>query len=96
MLSPELLLLTKFVNSTDFLYMPVAPEVVGGALGSMNPTDWAVYNRNHTALGNLQQTTGMVHSAGITPRTLQELQIYAQTYGQLPPEVMALSTGAPS
>jgi hypothetical protein len=91
---PELLLLTKFVNSTDFLYMPVAPEVVGGAWGSMDPTDWQVYNRNAVALGNLQRTTGMIRAAGISPQALQELQIYAQTYGQLPPEVMALSTSA--
>ena len=89
----ELLLLTKFVNSTDFLYMPVAPDVVGGAWGSMDPTDWQVYNRNAVALGNLRQTTGMVRSAGISPQALLELQIYVQTYGQLPPEVMALTGG---
>jgi len=90
---PELLLLTKFVNSTDFLFMPVAPETVGGAWGSMDPTDWQVYNRNAVALGNLNRIQGMVRPAGISPQALQELQIYAQTYGQLPPEVLSLAGG---
>jgi hypothetical protein len=88
---PELLLLTKFVNSTDFLYMPVAPDIVGGAWGSMDPTDWQVYNRNAITLGNLRRTTGMVRSAGVSPETLTELQVYVQTYGQLPPEVVGLT-----
>lgn len=91
----EYLLLLKFVNSTDFLYMPAAPDVVGGAWGDPNnPTDWQVYNRNAVALANLGRIQGMVRPAGISPQALQELQIYARTYGTLPPEVLALSQGA--
>jgi hypothetical protein len=91
----ELLMLAKFVNSTDFLYTPVAPEIVGGAWGSMDPADWQVYNRNAVALGNLRRTTGMARPTGVSPQTLQELQIYAQTHGGLPPDVLALAnTGA--
>lgn len=86
-----LLLLLKFVNSTDFLYMPAAPEVVGGAWGNPNdPTDWKVYNRNAVALANLGRIQGMVRPEGVSPQALQELQIYAQTHGSLPPAVLAL------
>jgi hypothetical protein len=90
----ELLLLTKFVNSTDFLYTPAAPDEVGGAWGNPNdPTDWQVYNRNAAALANLGRIQGMVRPAGVSPQTLQELQIYVQTHGQLPPAVSALAAG---
>jgi hypothetical protein len=87
----ELLLLAKFINSTDFLYTPVAPDVVGGAWGSAsNPMDWNVYNRNHAALQTLRLTKGMVRPSGISPQALAELQIYASIYGHLPPAISAL------
>lgn len=86
----ELFLLAKFVNSTDFLYLPAAPEAVGGAWGSMDPTDWQVYNRNAAALANLHRVQGMVRPSGLSPQTLQELQVYVQTHGALPPAVLAL------
>jgi hypothetical protein len=90
----ELLLLAKFVNSTDFLYLPVAPDVVGGAWGDPhNPTDWNVYNRNAAALQNLRRITGMNRPSGISPQALQELRIYAMTYGRLPAEVTSLAKG---
>jgi hypothetical protein len=88
----ELFMLTKFVNSTDFLYMPAPPEAVGGAWGDpTNPTDWQMYNRNAAALAYLDRIAGMIRPSGLSPQTLQELQIYARTYGRLPAEVMALA-----
>jgi len=86
----ELFLLAKFVNSTDFLYLPAAPDVVGGAWGSMDPTDWQVYNRNAAALANLRRVQGMVRPSGVSPQALQEIQVYVQTHGQLPPAIQAL------
>jgi len=88
----ELLLLTKFVNSTDFLYLPVTPDDAGAAWGSMDPTDETVYNRNAVALSNLQKIDGMARPAGISPQALLELELYAQAHGgQLPPAVVALA-----
>lgn len=88
----ELTMLMKFINSTDFLYLPVAPDAVGAAWGSMDPTDWAVYNRNAVALANLRRVTGMSRASGISPQALQELRIYAGLHGGLPPEVAAMGT----
>jgi hypothetical protein len=89
----ELLLLGKFVNSTDFLYLPVAPDAVGEAWGdSSNPTDWTPYNRNAAALANLNRIMGMVRPDGVSPQALQELMIYVRTHGgQLPAAVSALA-----
>ena len=87
----ELIMLTKFVNSTDFFYMPAAPSAVGGAWGSMDPTDWAVYNRSASAAANLGRVAGMKRPDGISPQALLELQVYAQLHGgQLPPAVQAI------
>ena len=86
-----LLALMKFVNSTDFLYIPAPADSVGAAWGSMDPTDWEVYNRNAAALASLRRVSGMVRSSGLSPQAMQELQIYAKTYGSLPPEVLALA-----
>ncbi len=91
----ELLMLAKFVNSTDFLYLPASPEAAGGLWGSMDPSDTEVYNRNAVALGNLRRVTGMVRAAGVSPQTLQELQMYVQANGQLPPDVLALAGPQP-
>jgi hypothetical protein len=87
------ILLAKFINSTDFLYMPFAPEAVGGTWGSMNPTDWEVYNRNAVALRTLSTHTGMVNPTGVSANTLQELELYKQIHGVLPPQVLALHQG---
>jgi hypothetical protein len=88
----ELLLLGKFVNSTDFLYLSAPPDAVGAALGDPNNLlDWAVYNRNAAALANLNRIRGMVRPEGVSPQALQELQIYVRTHGGvLPPAVAAL------
>jgi len=88
----EIKLLIKFVNSTDFLYLPAAPSDVGEVLGAgdLNPEDWELYNRNVGALRALHLTTGMVRPSGLSPQALQELQFYIQTHGSLPPDVLAL------
>ncbi len=86
-----LTLLAKFINSTDLLYLPAAPEAVGAPWGSMDPTDWHVYNRNAAALANLRRITGMARASGLSPQALQELRIYAGLHGGLPAEVAALA-----
>jgi hypothetical protein len=92
----ELLLLLKFVNSTDFLYVPVTPEQVGARWGSMNPTEWeGCYNGNLVALNNLRRTTGMVRGGcGLSPQTMQELELYKRTNGRLPDEVVAMASSS--
>jgi hypothetical protein len=92
----ELLLLMKFLNSTDFLYLPAAPDMVGPAWGDPDdPTDYRIYNRNAAALAALSRVAGMQHSAGVSQRALQELRLYAQAHGGLPPEVLALASKPP-
>lgn len=83
--------LVRFICSTDFLYMPVAPDAVGERWG--NPADPEcdrVYNRNFEALGALTRIRGMVRPGGLSPQALQELAIYVRANGRLPPEVAAL------
>ena len=92
----ELLLLIKFVNSSDFLYIPVSPEAVGPPRGGMDPTDWEPYNRNAVALRVLRQTTGMVRPAGISPQALQEVLLYAQAHGRLPSDIQVLCASSPN
>ena len=60
--SVQVWLFIKFVNSSDFLYQPVAPGAVGDRCGTVhNPTD-LYYNRNVDSLASLRQTTGMKRS----------------------------------
>jgi hypothetical protein len=87
----HLLMLLKFVNSTDFLYLPMPPEMVGGGPnGSMDPTDPTIYNRNAVALGGLRRIGGMQRSSGLSPKAMAELRVYVHAHGKLPSEVMAL------
>jgi hypothetical protein len=92
----EYYLLGKFVNSSDFLYLPMPTEMAGkswgGEVGSMeDASDWSMYNRNSVALEGLRRYTGMTRTEGISPQALQELRIYAKTHGSLPSAVMALA-----
>ena len=85
----ELVLLQRFVNSTDFLYVP--SNNMNESWGSMNPGDEQLYNRNAVAHSNLLKIQGMVRPSGISPQTLQELEIYVRNNnGQLPQEVTNL------
>lgn len=86
----ELLMLMKFINSTDFMFVTPLPSAVGNTWGSMNPTDTAVYNRNAVALADLRRLGGMVRASGVSPQALTELQLYVLAHGRLPDEVAAL------
>jgi hypothetical protein len=83
-----LVLIRKFVNSTDFLYIP--SNNMSESWGSMNPGDEQLYNRNAVAHSNLVKIQGMVRSSGLSPQTLQELELYIKNNGQLPQEVINL------
>lgn len=91
----SLMMLRRFILSTDFLYTSVAPDLVGEAWGSATDVnDQRVYNRNAAAMANLNRVQGMVRPAGISESSLRELEIYAATHaGALPPGVAALAAG---
>lgn len=95
----ELLLLGKFLNSSDFLYLPVPPSmasVTWGDRGNMSADNWEMYNRNAVALENLGHISGMSRPSGLSPQAMQELRIYVKTHGSLPPSVASLAGAAPS
>lgn len=93
----EFLLLLKFINSTDFLYIPVPAEKIGGAWGDVpvvsepsafyNPADINVYN----AEASKQRLLGWYRASGQdTPRVLDQgsiaaVQHYIARHGALPP-----------
>lgn len=82
----NLILLGKFVNSTDFLYVPVPPAGVGEAVeDSGSKISWDFINRNRTELNALRTITGMTRPSGLSPQTLRELAVYQKLHpGQLP------------
>jgi len=90
----DLMLFVKFINSSDFLYFPCAPAAVGGTAGSLAPDDYELYDRNSVGLADLHRTTGMVRASGVSPSTLQELEIYVQTHGKLPDDIAGLAAPA--
>jgi hypothetical protein len=84
----DVLLLAKFINSTDFLYVPVPPNMAAISRGSMKLDDYTVYNRNAWSLAVLNRTTGMVNPSGLSPKALAEIRVYAALHGgQLPAEL---------
>jgi hypothetical protein len=84
-------LVVKFLRSTDFLYVPIAEGKVGGARGSAeDPIDHKVYNRNYEALGRLSAMPAAGRSS-LSSQALSELRMYVGQFGQLPPEVLALT-----
>jgi hypothetical protein len=87
----ELILLTKFINSSDFLYVPMEPTLARAASGCMHDMlDETFYNRNAEALVVLERTS-MVQADGISPRSIQELRMYmADNDGALPDSLMKL------
>ena len=95
-----LLLLGKFVNSSDFLYLPMPPDMAsrawGGATDGMgDASDWSMYNRNAVALENLRRVTGMARADGISPQAMQELSLYIKKNGRLPPAVASMAPSMP-
>jgi hypothetical protein len=84
----DVLLLAKFINSSDFLYMPVPPDMAAVPRGSMKMDDTMVYNRNAWSLAILGRTVNMVNTSGLSPKCLAELRVYASLHGgQLPAEL---------
>jgi hypothetical protein len=89
--SMELLLLNKFVNSTDFLYFAVPPSLVGDWGGDpCDPTDAEVFNCNKEALAQLRRSVGSSRPAGISGGAMAELNHYFEQHGQIPAGVAAL------
>jgi hypothetical protein len=86
----ESVILATFLDSTDFLYMPVAPDMVGAAAGAgpSNPSVGGVWNRNRSAMDALSKT--QASAASVSPAVMQELTSYVSIHGKLPPEVSAL------
>ena len=81
----SLLLLNKFINSSDFLYLPAAPQDVSFGSGSMDLNDMNVYDRNASALAALNAHKDMVHSDGISAEALEEIKLYKlRNSGALP------------
>lgn len=80
----------KFINSTNFLYVPVPETKVGGALGDpIDPRDFSPYNQNHDALKVLNSLRVEPRQT-ISPHALAEIRAYAKQFGKLPVEVQAL------
>jgi hypothetical protein len=96
----SLLLLLKFVNSTDFLYLPPDPlslrkGAIGGTVGPINLADSRLYDRNGAAL-DLLRRTNMTNPSGISSATYEELRKYVARHGKLPTHVsdlIAMSDG---
>lgn len=90
----EIAALGAFVNSSDFLYLPVAPEDAAEDWdgGAPEPSPEQMYNRNYHAQKCLDRTS-MTRAAGISPQAMAELRLYAASRGGLPADVLALSGG---
>lgn len=92
----EFYLLVKFINSTDFLYMPKPLEIAGGddekASGGdhggcpYDPRDWRLYDAHASKLRALLRSAEMDQARGISPAATMELRNYIARHGQLPPE----------
>lgn len=83
--------IAKFMNSTDFLYLPVAAELVGPERGSLDPDDLEVFNRNAVSLKCLEGIIGgMRRAAGVSDRAVEEVRTYVATHGHLPPGIADL------
>ena len=93
----EFAMLVKFINSTDFLYIPVSAAKVGGAWGEvpiasgqqvfLDPRDLRVYNAEVSKENYLRRAAT---SGQDSPRTLDHgsiaaIQHYINTHGRLPP-----------
>ena len=87
-------LLMKFVNSTDFLYVPVRKEKVGGGWGDIpttralyDPRDMAVYNAESSKQELLAEyrRRGFDAPRGVSPEAIAEIRHYVAAPGALPP-----------
>jgi hypothetical protein len=91
----EFSLLVKFINSTDFLYIPVPGDKVGGAWGDI-PTTVTMYNLRHpmsvyNAEASKQhllegyKATGMDAPRQLDAGTIASIRHYVALHGSLPP-----------
>jgi hypothetical protein len=90
----EFSLLIKFINSTDFLYVPVPSEKVGGAWGDIpttvslyDPRDLSVYNAEASKQRLLEgyKATGMDAPRQLDAGTIAAIRHYVALHGSLPP-----------
>lgn len=90
----EFHLLEKFVNSTDFLYVPVPGDKVGGAWGEIptteqlyEPGDLSVYNAEASKQRLLEgyKATGMDAPRPIDAGAIAAIRHYVALHGSLPP-----------
>jgi hypothetical protein len=69
----ELKLICAFIESTDFLYSPIAPTLVG-SWGTKRLTDKDVYNRNASALAYLDLFASMRTPVGLSSQARAEVE----------------------
>ena len=90
----EFSLLIKFINSTDFLYVPVPGDKVGGAWGNIpttatmyDPRDLSVYNAEASKQRLLEgyKATGMDAPRQLNAGTIATIRHYVALHGSLPP-----------
>jgi hypothetical protein len=87
----DLLQLVKFVNSTDYLYVPVGVpmEVRGAAEGSMAMNKGKLYDRNARTVQFLKQMVGSPNTSkdGLSKKTMVEVAAYLQRHHRLPEDL---------
>ena len=90
----EFQLLLKFINSTDFLYVPVPDEKVGGAWGEIpttptmyDPRDLSIYNAEASKRSLLAgyRAAGMDNPRPLDAGTVASIRHYVAVHGSLPP-----------
>jgi hypothetical protein len=87
----ELLLLIKFINSSDFLYMTVPTSEVGeNKNNAIDPTDKTLYNRNAIMFNELSKITQKMGNGEISDRTFKEIELYVKRQGKLPSSILSL------
>ena len=92
----DFLLLLKFINSSDFLYVPVSDEKVGGDWRDIpvtedlyDPSDLRVYNAEASKHRHLEslRARGLDAHRGLSPGAIAAIRQYVATHGSLPPEL---------
>jgi hypothetical protein len=92
----EYMLLVKFVNSTDFLYIPVGAAKVGGAWGDIpttetmfDPRDLSIYNAEASKARLLAgyKAAGLDRPRPLGMGTITQIRHYVALHGHFPPEL---------
>lgn len=99
----EFMLLVKFINSTDFLYVPVSAENVGGAWGDVpvvsgpsafyDAGDLNVYNAEASKqkLLGWYKVSGGDEPRGLDPGTIAAVRLHMSRHGELPPGLRGIN-----